>query len=296
MSKQRKNIVATTILAATLVLTLVLTSGFIASHFGEQGHVLKVYASGVAIQDEEDIVRKFLGDILEAGGGYGLIEYIPDVHFFFENGSHKSNVMYDSIYGGTVNASGIKEIRLYTGTLQTHTAQSEEFMNFTSTGNLAWYGNYSKGSEILSSLQLGNESVDLGTMFETHVLFKLILDSGHNLQFRDPHDEYENPPPELWPIWEQTGLWSAAQWRIAPSNLLQMVGQSETASVTFEGTIWLNGNYTTTVNGIKEYGNIDVSKNVTFGRLDFTFEDGKLSTISYKIDRPLIVLFAYPEE
>jgi hypothetical protein len=75
-----------------------------------------------------------------------------------------------------------------------------------------------------------------------------------------------------------------------------MVGQSKSASITFEGSAWIDGNYTVTENGVTRNGTTISAKNISFGRIDLTFENGRIKTLSFKYNRIDIILFAQPEE
>lgn len=303
MKEYGKEMVVTTALAATLVVTLVLTSNFIASYLEVPGSFVKVYATGATIQDAPQVTEDFENKTVSAGGGFQTIYYCPYVRLIFENGAER---LYHEKYWsneGTVDASELKEIHVYSSTLSSYGCHSEEFINFTKAGNFSWYGNYNKGSEIRSSLQVNDETTDLGTRFETNVLFTFNLNAytivpsnASRYMLRFPHDEYKYPPPELRPIRRESGVWTLGKWRMNSSQLLEMVDQSESASILFDGSVWLDGNYTVTVNGVPEYRTTNLSKDVSFGRIDLTFEDGKISTLSFKFSRIDIILFAHPEE
>jgi hypothetical protein len=80
------------------------------------------------------------------------------------------------------------------------------------------------------------------------------------------------------------------------SRLLQIVGQSKSASVVFDGSAWLGGNHTIKENGIVKSTTVYYTKNISFGRIDMTFENGKICTLSFSFNTINIILFARPQE
>lgn len=287
MKGHGKEMVVTTALAATLVVTLVLTSNFIASYLETP---VKVYGVDIAIEDVELLPKNFFDDIIAAGGGYATIIYRPYLKLVFENGSDTG---FSVRTEGTFETSEIREIQVCDATLATGRDYSDEFMNFTRAGNFSCHGNYNKGSEMSSILHVNDETTDLGTLLETNVLFTWNLNAETIGNLNEANFTYESSP-----IRRESGFWTSKyyDWRINSSQLLEMVDQSESASILFHGSVWVDGNFTVIVNGVPEYRTTNLSKDVHFGRIDLTFKDGRISTLSFKFNRIDIILFVYPEE
>jgi hypothetical protein len=85
-------------------------------------------------------------------------------------------------------------------------------------------------------------------------------------------------------------------WLIQAAQLSQIVGQFESASIGFEGTVSIDGNYTVTENGNARDATINVAKNVYFGTVDVTSENGTISMLSFDFNTTEIILYAYPQE
>ena len=71
-----------------------------------------------------------------------------------------------------------------------------------------------------------------------------------------------------------------------------MFGETESASIIFNGSVWLDGNYPVTINGVTEHKTANLLKNVTFGRIDATFKDGEITTLAFTFNKIYIILFA----
>lgn len=296
MKRQGKDLVTATALAATLVITLVLTSNLLASYLGGRDLLVKAYATETTIQYSGPFTKDFLDDIISAGGGFMYIFFCPNLKLFFENGTERTYYLnVDWINEGVVDASELKEIHVSEPTLGMSNEFSEEFKKFTIATNFSWYGNYNKGNEIQTNLQVHNETTDLGTSFQDNILFTFNLNS--STIERDKRHPLLSGVRGSNPIFGYSGFWQGYDtWRMESSQLLEMVDHSESASILFHGSVWVDGEYTVTVDGVPRHETINLFNNVSFGRIDLTFEDGKISTLSFQFNKIDIILFVYPEE
>lgn len=181
-------------------------------------------------------------------------------------------------------------------------------------GNFSWHGNYNKGSEINTTLNVDSTTTDLGTHYENNYLIDFNLDSTwwDSYSYSRVVTQVNSSRSEL-VFWDTGSYWGTSGqsivlpngtsiyqpygcWSIQTDQLSQMVGQFESASISFEGTLWIDGNYTFTENGNARDATMNVAKNVSFGTVDVTFENGAISTLSFDFNPIEIVLFAYPQE
>jgi hypothetical protein len=174
---------------------------------------------------------------------------------------------------------------------------SGEFENLLTAGNLSWHGNYNKGSEINTTLHVDSTTTDLGTRFENNYLIGFSLDS---TQINSTHALVAaniNGTKSKLVSWDTGSYWGTyGYWSIQVAQLSQMVGQSESASISFEGTVWLDGDYTVTENDVARDATLNSSKNVSFGTIDVTSSNGAISMLSFDFNPIDIILFAYPQE
>lgn len=295
MKEHTKDLIVTTVLAATLVSTLVFASDFIASHLGSDRTFPLAYGVTSIIEDD-GFTEEYEESIMSLGGAIKTQEYRLRARFFFENGSILTprditeGLRSYTAYNGTFDASVLVEIQLSMSTIGFYGAYSDEFVNFTRAGNFSWFGNYNAGREIQSSLHVGGEEIDLGTSFDTNITFVLDMNA-ETLLNRDIR--YGVGPR----VFEYDGLWERVHtWKMETVQLLEMVGESQSASIIFGGSVWLNGNHTITVNNVEKNETTSLSKQVSFGRMDLTFEDGKMSTLSFNFNRVDLLLLVHPEE
>jgi hypothetical protein len=254
-----------------------------------------IYGVGVTVQDDGLAARDFMNETISAGGGFTSIVYFPKVYLVFGNES-EVGYLYDSIEQPwinevtVVNASSLREITVDFGLLDIYSENSRELDAL----NFSWDGSYSKGHRIQSILRIGNETTDLGTWFQDNVVFNHTLG---NIEFQG------HPPIVEW----ETGLcWGQGSkyhgWAIkssrsdayAPPGLLQLAGQSESISILFEGSVWVNGNYTLTVSGVEEQQTVNVTESVSFGRIDVSFKDGEIDSLHYLFNRIDLIFFVNP--
>jgi len=161
--------------------------------------------------------------------------------------------------------------------------------------NLTWCGNYNKRNEINASMNVENNSIDLGTRFADNNpfvfnLFATTINSTH-AQVVGAINGSSGPVS-----WETGPYWGTDGWLIQTSQLLQLIGQSESASVNFDAAVWLDGNYTVTENGIMKGETMNSMKNIHLGTLDVTSENGTISMVSFYLNPIDIILFVYPEK
>ena len=178
-----------------------------------------------------------------------------------------------------------------------HGGFSGEFENLLTAGNLSWHGTYNKGSEINTTLHVDSTTTDLGTHSENNYLIGFNLDS---TQINSTHAQVAaniNGTKSKLVSWDTGSYWGAyGYWSIQTTQLSQMVGQSESASISFEGTVWLDGDYTVTENGVARNATLNSSKNVSFGTIDVASSNGAISMLSFDFNPIDIILFAYPQE
>lgn len=264
------------------------------------------YRAGVTIQDDRSATEDFIGRTLASRGGYVSIEYSPNVYLTFENGtecfySTSKNWMNETwTTGETINASKLKEFRVdwrqgWCG----RGSLSKEFQTLVAGGDFSWHGIYGKDYQINTTLLVDNR-LDLGTRSENDILLIFNLDSSmvNSARSQVAGTTYVKPAAAnlKYAIWQTELYWRLGGWKIETSRLLQMVGQSRSASISFDGSAWLGGNYTLKQNGAARNGTMNLTRNVSFGTADITFEDGAISTLSFKFNSINIILFAIPEE
>jgi hypothetical protein len=272
------------------------------------------YGTGAIIQDDVSVAKNFILGTLEAGGGYASIMYNPFVHLTFENGSQClyvesiNSATETWITEATINASGLEEISVDWGMgFGAHGSFSDVFETFVAGGNFSWHGMYNKGSEIDTVIRVDGHGTDLGTRFDNNVLLVLNLNSatmnsGYAREVGVIHGMeivyWQKPtqPNSQNVSWKSGSCWGIGGWTMQTDQIQQMVGQSKSASITFEGSAWIDGNYTVTENGVTRNGTTISAKNISFGRIDLTFENGRIKTLSFKYNRIDIILFAQPEE
>jgi hypothetical protein len=295
------------ILRATAVVLLVIVLS-VATYFLFPDVPQQVtYGTGVTIQDSRPATEDFINRTLESGGGYTIIEYSPLVHLTFENGTElfysESKEWMNETWAteATINASGLQEVRVdWFQAASGQSSSSKEFQTYVAEGNFSWYGSYSRGYVINSTLLVDNNRTDFGTRSENNVLLAFTLNSNTIGSARWQAVDMIYPEPvasaSKYAIWQTELYWEAGGWRMETSRLLQMIGQSESASVVFDGSAWLGGNYTVNENGIVKNSTVYSTENVSFGRMDVTFENGRISTLSFKLNTIDIILFARPEQ
>lgn len=295
------------ILRATAVLLLVIMLS-VATYFLFPDVPQQVtYGTGVTIQDSRSATEDFTNRTLESGGCYTVIEYSPLVHLTFENGTEifygESKKLMDETWAteATINASGLQEFRVdwFQGA-SGRSSSSKEFQTLVAEGNFSWFGNYSRGYVINSTLLLDSNRTDFGTRSENNVLLAFNLNSNtiSSARWQAVGMIYAEPVASgsKYAIWQTEPYWGVGGWKMETSRLLQIVGQSESASVVFDGSAWLGGNYTVKENGIVKNSTVYSTENVSFGRVDVTFENGRISTLSFKFNTIGIILFARPKE
>jgi len=186
--------------------------------------------------------------------------------------------------------------------------------------NLSWYGNYNRGDEINTTLHVNSTTTDLGTHSDNFYVLGFKLELEREYYHYLNHDvtqglTYVNSGNISKPVYWDTGTYWATSdplivlpngtsfyrapygcWLIQAAQLSQMVGQFEYASIGFEGTVWLDGNYTVTENGIMRDATMNSAKNVSFGTIDVTSENRAISMLSFDFNRIEIILFAYPQK
>jgi hypothetical protein len=266
--------------------------------------------TGVIIQDDSSATEDFINRTLGGGGGYTSIEYSPIMYLTFENGSQFSysrstNLMTETwVMEAAVNASGLQGFRVNWHAGRTRWSFSTEFISLVAGGNFSWYGIYSKGNEIGTALHLDSNRADLSTRFENNVAFVFDLNpttiAFPPLIIRTVEKEYW-PKKPVSPVlqavsWDTVPCQGTEGWTMRTARILQMVGQSKSASITFDGSAWLEGNYTITENSVANSATVESKKNVSCGTIDMTFENGRISTLSFKFNAIDIILFALPEE
>jgi hypothetical protein len=306
-------IILSIVLAATMVGILVLGSDMIASYLERLSYTPLAYAADALVIDTGPGIRAFINKTLTAGGGYWATDFEPYVVLDFSNGETGGGIGPDFTISGMLN--GTKDrmpTKIYyslCGDLGVYGAQSDEFKNCTTLGLFSWYGNYSEGREIRSVLTVNdNETIDLGISKLSNVLFGFNL--GQNSSGDDvmtfPGMNNERVPEELWQVWDMSGLWTTSMspghaWEITYAQLMNLTTDARAlgsgfASILFEGSVWLTGNYSVTSKGVTKNGTTNVTKNVLFGRIDFTFSKDGILTLSYRFDRIDIALCVRPEE
>lgn len=300
MSEYKKEIAK-----AVMVILLVALLSITVCYFVPEYLPRSAYATGISIQEEEQATEDFIGEICSSGGAVITVSTKPYVRLYFEDWTEQDAPSDPDWSGseGTVNASEVKEIHVSCSTIGWTSAYSEEFMNFTVAGNFSWFGDYKYDREMQSHLHVKDETTDLGSSFEANILFTLDLNADTVMPpWRDvihcpTYDDYKYLPPELRPVFNKSGLWRWYHtWIIETPQLSEMVGEAESASIIFNGSVWLDGNYTVTVNGVTEHKTTNLLKNITFGRIDATFEDGEITTLTFTFNEIYIILFAYPQE
>lgn len=220
-----------------------------------------------------------------------------------------------------INASGLQKFSVSwsEGSLIHHPrSDNASGVNLSWYGNynLSWCGNYKRGNEINTTLHVNSTTTDLGTHSNNfYVLgFKLVLEIEYYQNLTQSHT-YVNPGNISNPVYWDTGpYWATSDplivlpngtskyrapygcWLIEAAQLSQMVGQFESASIGFEGTVWINGNYTVTENGNARNETINVAKNVYFGTVDVTSENGTISTSSFDFNDIELIMFVYSQE
>lgn len=265
------------------------------------------YGPDVTIQNDRLATEDLIGRTIAGGGGYVSIEYRPVVHLTFENGTEcfystsKGQMNESWTVGATINASGLKVFRVdWRQGWGGRGSLSKEFQTVVAGGNFSWHGIYGRGYQINTTLLVDNDRIDFGTRSENDVLLVFNLDSStaYSAHAQTVGMIYVEPAAaNLKYVVRQTEpYWGFGGWEIETSRLLKMVGQSRSASISFDGSAWLGGNYTLKENGTARNGTMDLAKNVSFGTADMTFEDGAISTLSFKFNSINIILFARPEE
>jgi hypothetical protein len=272
------------------------------------------YATGATIQDDVSVAKNFIEGTLEAGGGYANIMYSPIVHLTFENGSeclYVGSMNWSTVTWSTeatINAHGLQELRVdWVMGFGAHGFFSDAFETLVAGRNFSWYGIYKKGSQINTMVHVDSHGTDLGTRFENNVLLVLNLNSatmssGYTRGIGITHGleiiYWEEPAPSSSQnaSWKSGSCWGIGGWTMQTAQIRQIVGQSESASITFEGSAWINGNYTVTENDVTRNGSTASTKNISFGRTDMAFQNGRIETLSFKFSRVDIILFAQPEE
>ncbi len=272
------------------------------------------YGTGATIQDDVSVAKNFIEGTLEAGGGYASIMYNPIVHLTFENGSqclYVGSMNWSTetwVTEATINASGLQELRVDWGMgFGAHGFFSGAFETLVAGGNFSWYGIYNKGSEINTMVRVDSHGTDLGTRFENNVLLVLNLNSAtmnsgyargvgitHGMEI--VYWQEPTPPNSQNASWKSGSCWGIGGWTMQTVQIQQMVGQSKSASITFEGSAWIDGNYTVTENGVTRNGTTTSAENISFGRIDMAFENGRIKTLGFKFNRIDTILFAQPEE
>ena len=209
---------------------------------------------------------------------------------FSVNWGEGSTVAYPANNSSVLSSYGLPSSAFYEGF-------SGEFENLLTAGNLSWHGTYNKGSEINTTLHVDSTTTDLGTHSENNYLIGFSLDS---TQINSTHSQVAaniNGTTSKLVSWDTGSYWGAyGYWSIQVTQLSQMVGQSESASISFEGTVWLDGDYTVTENGVARNATLNSSKNVSFGTIDVASSNGAISMLSFDFNPIDIILFAYPQE
>jgi hypothetical protein len=190
--------------------------------------------------------------------------------------------------------------------------------------NLSWYGNYNRGNEINTTLHVNSTTTDLGTHSNNFYVLGFTLELEQEYYHYSTQDltqdvsqgfTYINPGNISKPVYWDTGpYWATSDplivlpngsskyrapygcWLIEATQLSQMVGQFESASIGFEGTVWIDGNYTVTENGNARNVTMNEAKNVYFGTVDVTSENGTISTLNFDFNHIELIMFAYPQE
>jgi hypothetical protein len=330
-----KEIMIATVLAATLTLTMVLTSEFIVSQLGGQGMVKEAYAVGVQIEDSVSLSKVFWNWTMSVGGGLTDAYFAPIVWLFYENGSGlwvQKGTGFDEVFsvcaftfsesgiemnesgpsrslGRTFDGNGLQEIILDLNGPGFYSGYSDEFVDAVLNGNFSMSGNYSSGSRIRCTLETSYGTTDFGSYNKSSILLKFDLNAttmlDSTVRFRDIYDVYGGSPvpPELKPVKEINGYWGFGSsiplwgWAMNSSKIAETVGNSaESASIVFEGSVWLNGNYTVPTDSIRSTVDLNVTGSVSFGSIDMTFEAGEISTLTLSLNTADIILFAYPKK
>jgi hypothetical protein len=209
---------------------------------------------------------------------------------FSVNWGEGSTVAYPANNSSVISAYSLPSSAFYGGF-------SGEFENLLTAGNLSWHGTYNKGSEINTTLHVDSTTTDLGTHSENNYLIDFSLDS---TQINSTHAQVVaniNGTTSKIVSWDTGSHWGAyGYWSIQAAQLSQMVGQAESASISLEGTVWLDGDYTVTENGVARHATLNSSKNVSFGTIDVASSNGAISMLSFEFNPIDIILFAYPQE
>jgi hypothetical protein len=228
-----------------------------------------------------------------------------------------------------INASGLQKFSVDWGegsVLHYPKSDNASGANLTWYGNynLSWYGNYKRGNEINTTLHVNSATTDLGTHSNNFYVLGFTLELEQEYYHYSTQDltqdvsqgfTYINPGNISKPVYWDTGpYWATSDplivlpngsskyrapygcWLIEATQLSQMVGQFESASIGFEGTVWIDGNYTVTENGNARNVTMNEAKNVYFGTVDVTSENGTISTLNFDFNHIELIMFAYPQE
>lgn len=314
MMAMKGKIIVSIVLAAAMAGTLVLGSDMIASYLERLRYTSLVYAADALMMDTGPAIKAFINKTLTAGGGYWATCFEPWLEMDFSHGQTGSGIGPDDftisgMLNGTKDRMPTKIYYSLCGDLGVYGAQSDQFINYTTLGLFSWHGNYSEGREIRSTLTVNDiGTIGLGTSKLSNVLF------GFNLGQNTSSEEVmtflgmnnENVPEELQQVWNISGLWTTSTspghaWEITYTQLMNLTTDARAlgpgfASILFEGSVWLTGNYSVTANGVTKNGTTNVTKNVLFGKIDFTFSKYGILTLSYRFDRIDIALCVRPEE